>query len=322
VPALPFSVVVCTHNRIDLLRQCLTSLACQTIPAELYEVIVVDNRSTDGTRMMVGAFQREHPAHRVLLIYEPELGLGWARNAGWRQARGVYVAFIDDDAKADSRWLEHAWACFKEIKPIPVAMGGPILPYYTESKPVWFKDEYELRTWGEHPRVLDRRESLSGSNMIFQKAVLERFGGFDVRVGMRGKRISVGEETALLSRIAESHVGGSLYYSPRLVVYHVVGASKMRASYHVVRAFATGQAWYFLNGPRAFRERIRFIRMTLGTIKELVATAMKQFLAFQDSRNWIIERIAPVALEIGRLVAGLGVCLPSWNKGTAADVDA
>jgi glycosyltransferase involved in cell wall biosynthesis len=307
---------------VDWLRQCLTSLACQTISAELFEVIVVDNRSTDGTQMMVGAFQREHPAHRVVLIYEPELGLGWARNAGWRQASGMYVAFIDDDAKADSHWLEHAWACFKEIRPVPVAVGGPILPYYTESKPGWFKDEYELRTWGEHPRVLDRRESLSGSNMIFQKGVLERFGGFDVRVGMRGKRISVGEETALFSRIAGSHVGDSLFYSPRLVVYHVVGASKMRASYHVVRAFAAGQVWYFLNGPRTFRERMRFIRMTLRTIRKQTATAMKQFRAFQDSRNWIIERIAPVALEIGRLVAGLGVCLPSWNKGAAADVDA
>lgn len=314
MPTPHFSVVVCTHNRVDLLRQCLTSLTCQSISAELFEVVVVDNRSTDHTRMMVGAFQKEHPTHRVVLIYEPELGLGWARNAGWRQARGVCVAFLDDDAKADSRWLEHAWACFEQVRPVPVAVGGPILPYYAGSKPEWFKDEYELRTWGEHPRMLDRRESLSGSNMIIQKDVLERFDGFDVRVGMKGKRISVGEETALFSRIAGSDVGGSCFYSPRLVVYHVVGASKMRATYHVVRAFATGQVWYFLNGPKAFRERLRFIRMTVRTIKELTTTAVKQFRTFQDSRNWVIERIAPVALEIGRLVAGLGVCLPSWNR--------
>lgn len=319
---LLFSVVVCTHNRVDLLSQCLTSLVGQTLPAERYEIIVVDNRSADGTRIMVESFRQDHPAHQVVLIYESELGLGWARNAGWRQARGEYVAFIDDDAKADSRWLEHARTCFEGIRPVPVAVGGPILPYYSESKPAWFKDEYELRTWGEHPRVLDPRESLSGSNMIFQKEVLERFGGFDVRVGMRGKRISVGEETALFSRITARYVGGLLYYSPHLVVYHVVGAGKMRASYHVVRAFATGQVWYFLNGPRTFQERVRFLRTTLRTIKELTTTAMRQFLTFQDYRNWIIERVAPVALEMGRLVAGLGFCLPSWNKEAAADGDA
>ncbi|MEE8471432.1 MAG: glycosyltransferase family A protein [Dehalococcoidia bacterium] len=89
------SAIICTHNRSDYLRQAIQSLADQTLPTEQYEVIVVDNGSTDNTRAVVEGF--DHIAN-LRYVYEPILGLSQARNTGWQNARGEYIAFMDDDA--------------------------------------------------------------------------------------------------------------------------------------------------------------------------------------------------------------------------------
>lgn len=304
------SVVVCTYNRAELLRQALESLACQSLGRELFEIVVVDNHSTDGTQAVTRAFQQEHPSIQFILAYEAEIGLGHARNRGWRQAKGLYIAFMDDDAKADPHWLKHALEIFGKVSPSPLGIGGPIFPHYAFSKPCWFKDEYEIRSWGSCSRELEYGETFSGSNMIIRRDLLAKLGGFDVRVGMKGTRLSVGEETALFQRLWKDHSRGALYYSPELVVYHAVGQNKMRVLYHLKRAFVTGKVWYFQNGPRAILERLRFVRQTVRAIRLLSSEAIKSFRSFPDHHNWIIERLSPVALEAGRLLGVLGAIAP------------
>src|SRR5215813_5826726 len=99
-----FSVVICTYNRLDHLVNSVESALHQTIDAANYEVIVVDNCSTDGTAEAIQKLIGEHPNLRYL--YETRLGLANARNSGWQAAQGTYVAFLDDDAKAENNWLE------------------------------------------------------------------------------------------------------------------------------------------------------------------------------------------------------------------------
>ncbi len=313
--ALRISVVVCTYNRTELLRGALESLIHQSLDRERYEIIVVDNNSTNNMQTAVQEFQRREPSCHFTLVYEPELGLGHARNAGWRRAKGTFVGFMDDDAKADPQWLKFALEVFDRVTPSPIAVGGPIFPYYVSQKPSWFKDEYELRSWGASSRPLESGETFSGSNMIVRRDILEALGGFDVRVGMKGNRVSVGEETALFQKIWKVHGPGLLHYSPRLVVYHAVAGNKMRVSYHVRRAFVTGQVWYFQNGPRPLRERVRFLRQTVRAIRILCASAFKGFRSCPDYHNWAVERLSPVALEVGRLLAGLGASIPVWQRG-------
>lgn len=307
------SVVVCTYNRAKLLQQALESLACQSLGQELYEIVVVDNHSTDRTQAVALAFQQEHLLIQFVLAYEAEIGLGHARNRGWHQAKGLYIAFMDDDAKADPHWLRHALEIFEKVTPPPLGIGGPIFPHYAFSKPRWFKDEYEIRSWGTFSRALESGETFSGSNMIIRRDLLAKLGGFDVRVGMKGTRLSVGEETALFQRIWKDHGRGALYYSPELVIYHVVGQNKMRVRYHLKRAFVTGKVWYFQNGPRAILERLRFVRQTMRAIRSLCAEAIKSFRSFPDYHNWIVERLSPVALEVGRLLGGLGAISPAQH---------
>src|SRR5512134_723869 len=315
------SVVVCTHNRAALLRQALDSLAGQTLDRARYEVIVVNNGSTDETPSVVRAFQVTEHACSLRLVDEPALGLGYARNTGWKTAKGEYVAFMDDDAKADPSWLERALQLFENSRASPVAVGGQIRPWYVSPKPAWFKDEYEVRSWGSQARPLSAGESVSGSNMIFTKQGLQEFGGFDVNVGMRGIRISMGEETVLFHRISESFGDRAiLLYDPELIVYNAVSRRKMTARYHLSRWFVAGQVACRLDAPASFRERLSRLRAGVTAIRRLMGAALEQRKLFPNYRSWMVERLGPVALETGRLLAGMGLHLSVRRPEFTADL--
>jgi glycosyltransferase involved in cell wall biosynthesis len=301
------SVVVCTHNRASSLRHALNSLVVQTLGRLTYEVVVVNNCSTDETPAAVEAYQVSN-GPCIRLVDEPLLGLGHARNRGWQAAQGDYVAFMDDDARADPRWLEGAVELFQTHRPVPIVVGGQIRPWYVNPKPVWYKDEYEVRSWGGEVRCLSIGESFSGSNMIFAKDVLQQLGGFDVGVGMQGDRVSMGEETVLFHKIWDQ-LGDQavLLYHPKLVVYHAVSRRRMTLRYHLSRWFVAGQVASRLDAPASFRERLSRVRAGVKAIRSLMRSALEQRKLFADRRPWIIERLGPVALETGRLLAGMGV---------------
>ncbi|MGD8380729.1 MAG: glycosyltransferase, partial [Syntrophobacterales bacterium] len=95
---IKISVIVCTYNRAELLGGTLRTLCHQTLDTSEYEVIVVDNNSTDNTREVVDEFCRR--SSNVRYCFEPQQGLSHARNQGLQEAKGKYVAYIDDDARA------------------------------------------------------------------------------------------------------------------------------------------------------------------------------------------------------------------------------
>lgn len=307
---IQISVVVCTYNRAAVLMGALESLVQQTLNKALYEIIVVDNASMDSTSQVVQEFCVRHGDCNLEIVCEPRQGLGYARNTGFRCARGDYVAFVDDDARADRGWLKLALDCFEYVKPTPVVVGGPILPFYDISKPDWFRDEFEIRTWGDRPRFLKKGESFSGSNMIFEKEALDN-GGFNVNVGMKGEYISTGEETSLFERMWE-HDGEALvlYYSPQLVVFHLVPGYKMTLAYQLRRAFAKGQARYVRNVPGTIRGRLGIIRMIGGRIRSLTYSALAHTREHTAIKGWVVENLVPIVVQLGHLSACLGIIVP------------
>jgi len=305
------SVVVCTYNRADTLNRCLESLVQQSLDKDLYEVILVNNASTDDTPEVLEELLVKHRKYHLVRIDEPRLGLAHARNEGFRYAKGSYVAFMDDDARADKDWLELALDCFEHVKPTPLVVGGPIFPFYEGPKPAWFKDEAEIRTWGETPRFLKNGESFSGSNMIFRREVIEKYGGFNAAVGMKGEYLSVGEETSIFEKIWQYNSEPKvLYYLPQLTVFHAVPNYKLTVPYRLKRAFATGQAWNLRHGHKSLRRRLQLLMGILVSIARVAGSALRQRKEYPAYQNWIIERLAPVAVEIGRLAGCLGLFIP------------
>jgi len=301
------SVIICTYNRANLLRSAIQSLLEQSLEMSKYVIIVVDNASTDDTSAVVREFQRQCACPQIILAQEPRQGLGHARNTACQIAKTAYVAFMDDDCMAAPVWLESVLNSFENVRPTPWSVGGPVLPLYNGPKPVWFKDTYETDTWGDRPRFLKKGESFTGCNMSFRKDVIARFGGFDVALGMNGEKLALAEETKLYRRIWSAGDGAdTLYYTPGAIVYHFIDPYKTTVSYQLARAFSSGQASWSMakNDPTTRR-----IVLCIGSLALMFWYAAKALLRYRlsSSENWAVEQLYPVASNIGRLAASLGI---------------
>jgi glucosyl-dolichyl phosphate glucuronosyltransferase len=230
---VPLSIIICTYNRAPLLAQALQSLVEQTAPANMYEVLVIDNNSSDTTKEVALSFAHKLP---LRYVFEQKQGLSHARNAGVAHARGTYLGFIDDDSRARADWIEVALRVSAEQH--PDIFGGPYLPWYDSPKPNWFKDSYEIRKKFDHALYLPPDKGLSGSNIFFKRETFNVTGLFDPRLGMSGTRIGLGEEMQL-QVIANAH-GLTRYYTPELVIHNLVLPEKMTLGYIFRRRLAGG----------------------------------------------------------------------------------
>jgi len=228
------SVVVCTHRNPLLLEKTLESLANQSLDATLYEVIVIDNDSRDETKSVVGYY----PAFRYIL--ETELGLSHARNAGLRAAKGDIIAFIDDDAEADSKWIESLLNVY-QTEPDVWAAGGKALPIWDAEKPSWLTEDYyrslSLIDWGGSSRPLHWPERIIGVNCSFRKEVFQHIGCFDTSLGRIGSALLGNEDTEIQQRIHQT--GRHVYYTAEAIVYHHVPAARMTREYFDNRSKGT-----------------------------------------------------------------------------------
>ncbi|MDP8255115.1 MAG: glycosyltransferase family A protein [Candidatus Alcyoniella australis] len=216
------SIIVCTYNRSALLERCLLSLivAQQKRP---FELLVIDNNSTDDTATVIQRLAARAQQADIALRWfnEPEQGLSAARNRGFHEAAGAFVAYLDDDAFVDQHWIERALEMIHGLEPDVLLLGAKVTPEPGFAAPEWMPDALVRKPpadLDERFVVADQARSLiAGSNMIFRKHALERLGGFDPQLGRIADRQRAAEETELFYRLERI---GRMRYTPRLVVFH------------------------------------------------------------------------------------------------------
>jgi len=239
------SSIICTHNRADYLRSAIKSLIDQTLPQEKYEIIVVDNASSDDTRNVVSAFKG---ASNLRYVYEEKLGLAHARNTGWREAMGLYVAYLDDDALASEQWLEKILEVFETVKPKPGCLTGRIDPIWEVPQPVWLSDSQlgylAILNWSDAPLILKKNQWLGGANMSFPKRLLEKVNGFNPNLGRMGRKLRSGEDILLQRQVMSK--GYNCLYHPGIIVQHHIPASRLDKGWIVKRAFWQGVSDAFI----------------------------------------------------------------------------
>lgn len=300
------SALICTYNRCHLLAETIASLTAQSLDPARYEIVVVDNASTDGTAAVVAECQRRFASHDIRLIHEESPGLSHARNAGFRAARGRYVAYLDDDALAVKDWLAAGVETFETGAAKPIAVVGPVFPRYPEGKPDWFNDRFERFDLGREPIYLNEQQSFMGGNSMFERAALERLGGFDPQLGMTGKRLWLGEEVDLLLRMRKQFGADCVvYYNPRVAILHAVGRQKLTAGYILRRRFLNGQCRYLMESQRGGPMRVRRGIASLAWIGWLAASAMLHAWRYRSFWSWTTERGAPIMVHAGMLAANL-----------------
>lgn len=314
------SAVVCTHNRCDLLTGALESLCQQTAESALYEIIVVDNASTDRTLAVVQEFQVRYPDRAIQFAFETSVGLSHARNRGWQEAQGAYVAYFDDDCTVPEGWMTLAQTIIQDVS--PAVFGGPYFAFYRSPRPKWFKDSYGSWSPADHSYELDplgKWEFMNGTNMVYRRDMLEEMGGFDPGWGMAGKKIAYGEETDLQRRLKRSHPEAVFYYHPDLYVYHLVKPEVMRLRHVVRQRFAMGitiqQIEFLMEGgppPCPFTQMARlrvwgvrgFLYLGRQFLVESVWKSIRRDKTlYPYVQNYLFERAVRYVEKMGRLSA-------------------
>ena len=274
---IKLSIVVSTKDRMQILTRCLDSLVKQTVDIKDVEVIVVNNNSSDGTVRLVHQYIGKFTNWR--LVTETQLGLSYARNRGWKESRASYVAYIDDDAIAEKDWVNQIIAFINRSPEIGV-FGGPYTSYTISPRANWLPKEYGTHSLGSKIREVDiGKEWISGTNMVFKKKLLKKFGGFDKKLGMKGKKISYGEEANLLLRMYLA--GISVYYCPKIKVKHLIPDYKNNLIWQLKNQFAIGYSWYpthikKANFPVSIYTLLRSVKNTFSYLVDSTRIPLKK----------------------------------------------
>jgi glycosyltransferase involved in cell wall biosynthesis len=270
------------------------------VPAELeWELIVVDNNSTDNTRAVVAEFLRTSGLN-VRYIFEPKLGLCHARNRGVSEAAGEIVAFTDDDVRVVPRWLGELVDTFTRFDCMGVA-GKSVPEWNGLAKPAWLVTTGAyclslgpLLDFDQGDEVKEIQVAPWGLNMAFRKVAFEKYGSFRTDLGVSGPGGLLGEDTEFGRRLLD--VGQKIAYSPRAVVFHPVERHRITKKYLLRYYFRLGRTEIRLeglpSGPvlyfgiprymfRALLEKCRAWLFTVGAKKRFYCKAQVYYLLGQ-----------------------------------------
>lgn len=300
------SVIIPTYNRAEILRLALDSLASQTLSADEFEVLVIDNNSRDHTPSVVEEYCRRLPHFRYLS--ETAQGAAYARNAGLAVARGEYVALMDDDAKAAPDWLEVAARVIREQR--PVVFGGPFFPFYISAKPAWFKSSYGGYRLADTPRAMAENEYVYGGNMFMHCASLRQVGGFPVDRGPVGEVMAFGEEIVPQQKIRNAQPGALFFYDPRLVTYNLVRPEQMSVRRVWRDAYARGKTGFvlFFSGRDTPLSPSRYWRVAAQLWAKFAIDALRGIVwrdktRFPHVQNYWYEHTRNIVVKLGRVRA-------------------
>ncbi len=225
------SIVVCTYNRAESLKDTLAALArLEAPPTWTWEVLVVDNNSRDHTKQVVEALQQKWS--RLSYLFESSQGLSYARNRGITEAVGEVILFTDDDVLPEPDWMEATLAGLE--KNSADACGGYIGPIWETPPPDWLTERFygflAVRTdrTDDYP-IESASQAPFGANMAIRKALFDKVGLFDTSRGRKGKVLASGEDGEMFERILAA--GYKAVFLGQSRVHHKVEAFRLTKRY-------------------------------------------------------------------------------------------
>lgn len=227
------SVIICTYNRDKYIYNVLKSVADNDFPREQYEIVLINNNSTDNTEAECQRFQLDYPDVTFHYLVEKQQGLSYARNCGIVNSRGELLVYVDDDALVNPEYLQ-TYADFFAHNAHAVAAGGPILPEYETQEPSWMSHyTRQLVTGklylGDKEREFPRGSYPGGGNSCYRKSVFDKIGLFNVELGRKGNSLIGAEEKDLYDKMTT--LGMKFYYLPTSILYHIIPEKKLTSDY-------------------------------------------------------------------------------------------
>jgi len=249
------SIIIPTQNRCDLLKQTIDSIAAQNFEPDEFEILVIDNCSTDETKSVTLECKNQHSKNNIQYIYEPIPGLLSGRHKGALEAQGDILIFVDDDIIANKNWLSSIFETFQDSTVHLV--GGKCLPNYETEPPYWIEylwvnskngktcGDFSLIDFGDEKKEIDAG-FVWGLNYAIRKKTLFDIGGFNPdTVPKKLQQFQGDGESGLSKKIQKA--GLKTIYQPKALVYHFVPTDRMTFEYIYKRRYFQGVADSYTN---------------------------------------------------------------------------
>lgn len=296
------SIILCSYNRCENLRNVLRDLIDMEAPQSVsYEVLVIDNNSTDKTRLVVETAIKEKPS-LFKYILETKQGKSFALNKGIRSAQGSILAFTDDDVQVDRKWLIGITECFAGSD--CVGVGGRILPIWNSIKPHWFDEGGPYGPggivkldFGEHPCELQR--PVWGANMAFRRKVFDKYGLFREDLGPNPTNLVRGEDTEFCSRLIRGKE--KIVYAPMALVFHPVEEERATKKYLKSWWFNEGRARQRSN-PIDAKSHVCYLGIPRYYFRTFLNAAIKWLFCGNTKRRFALKlQVYAIAGEIAEI---------------------
>lgn len=274
------TIAICTYNRASYLKDTLDDLAEQNLKPEQFEILVINNNSTDGTETVCEIFAKTHPNHQFRSVMEEKQGLSYARNRAAREAQTSVILYIDDDVKLPRHFVYTAIEYAKN-RPSTMCAGGRIQVSFDDASPDWIPAElmpmFGLHDLGEYDKLYPPSNFPRGGNMMIRKSIFNAFGYFDPHLGRKGDQLLGSEEKHFFEQLRKN--GVELHYWANLELTHRIGAKRLEEEYLREQSIGIGRS-----------ERMRVSESELQTIKKFGSE--------------IVKLLGSLILAIGYLVRG------------------
>lgn len=298
------TVILCTYNRCKSLAKALGSVAVSELDKSVeWEVLVVDNNSTDQTRAVVEDFSRRYPG-RFRYMFESEQGRSFALNSGIRGSSGDILAFMDDDVLVSPTWLKNLTAPLSKGE--WSGSGGRILAANSFSCPNWLSlhGRYNmggmLALFDLGDRAGKTDQPPFGTNMAIRKEMFQKYGLFRKDLGRCGNNMMSNEDTEVGRRLMAA--GERLWYEPSAVVYHAVPQNRLTKKYFLRFWFNYGRSGVREHGKRPDICRIPRYYFTIpkivGTV--LAIRTLRWILALNPQQRFFLKGM--VWMTAGQIV--------------------
>ncbi len=269
---MKFSVIVCTYNRASYLLNTLESVVALDYPKDDFELIVVDNNSSDDTAGVCSTFRENRPELIFRYCLEKQPGVSHARNRGVSEAKAEFIAFLDDDETVNTDYLEQLNIFFSQYKPA-VLCAGPVVPVYEVEPPHWLSPFISRAITGAFEKgsqikILVKDKDCPGTgHATFRRNLFAEIGGFNTKLGRKGSSLLGAEDKDFFLRLKQADI--LCYYLPSAVVYHHIPAYKLTEEFLDNMTFAIGKS-----------ERIRTLNISRATfLKKLFINEGMKWLA-------------------------------------------
>lgn len=271
---MQFSFITCTYNRATYLPKTLKALCEQTLKGEDYEIVIIDNNSTDNTAEICTQFISQYSFKQIRYFKELNQGLSHALNRGIKEAQGEYIIYVDDDETIGNKHLEYLRE-YLELFPDAELCASPVAPIYEENPPKWMSIFTQRLiggyfNLGKNVKILSKTNYPGTGHTIIKRELYARYGTYNTDLGRKGSSLIGAEDKDMAFRLMEGNIKG--YYLPNIPIYHHIPAYKLTDEFFSKLTLSIGKS-----------ERVRTLGISRSTYRKRL---------FQEAIKWGVSILA------------------------------